>query len=397
MTQEVINLYNKYVVNTYSRSTIPLVLVKAKGTYVWDADGKRYLDFFPGWAVSGIGHCHKRVIRAVTEQLKKIIHVSNNYYSQEQAFLAEKISKSSFGGKVFFANSGAEANEAAIKLARAYGHDKGRFKIITMEKSFHGRTLATIAATGQDKVKKGFEPMPEGFVHVPFNDITAIKNAIDGETVAIMLEPIQGEGGINIADADYIKEIRNICNANGLLLIFDEVQTAMGRTGKLFAYEHYGVEPDVMTLAKSLGGGLPIGAMVVADKFSNILQPGMHASTFGGSPIVCAASLATFEAIEKDRLLDNANKMGVYITRHLAKLKKRFTEIINKIKQKALMIGVELTIDGTKIQEICLKKGFLINCTQANTLRIMPPITVNKSEINKAMKILTAAIQEAVK
>ena len=389
-TQGIINLCNTYVLNTYTRT--PVVFVKGKGSYLWDEEGKRYLDFFPGWAVSGIGHCHKRVVNAVSRQLKEIIHVSNNYYSKPQSQLAERLSKNSFGGRVFFCNSGAEANEAAIKLARAYGSEEGRYKIITMDKSFHGRTLATLTATGQDKVKKGFAPLPEGFEHVPFNDISALKEAIDDITVAVMIEPIQGEGGINIADNDYMKELRTLCNAKDILLIFDEVQSGMGRSGKLFAYQHYGILPDAMTLAKSLGGGFPIGAMVVADKFVDCLKPGMHASTFGGSPIVCAAANAVLDAIEKDRLLENANKMGDYLLKQLNRLKRRYPKIINNIKHKALMIGIELNIEGKDIVDRCFKRGLLINCTQVNILRIMPSIAVKRSEINKAVKILSEVI-----
>ena len=389
-TQGVINLCNTYVLNTYTRT--PVVFVKGKGSYLWDEEGKRYLDFFPGWAVSGLGHCHKRVVNAVSRQLKEIIHVSNNYYSKPQSQLAERLSKNSFGGRVFFCNSGAEANEAAIKLARAYGSEEGRYKIITMDKSFHGRTLATLTATGQDKVKKGFAPLPEGFEHVPFNDINALKEAIDDITVAVMIEPIQGEGGINIADNDYMKELRTLCNAKDILLIFDEVQSGMGRSGKLFAYQHYDILPDAMTLAKSLGGGFPIGAMVVADKFVDCLKPGMHASTFGGSPIVCAAANAVLDAIEKDRLLENANKMGDYLLKQLNRLKRRYPKIINNIKHKALMIGIELNIEGKDIVDRCFKRGLLINCTQVNILRIMPSIAVKRSEINKAVKILSEVI-----
>jgi predicted acetylornithine/succinylornithine family transaminase len=389
-TQEIINLCNTYVLNTYTRT--PVVFVKGKGSYLWDEEGKKYLDFFPGWAVSGLGHCHKRVVDAVSRQLRDIIHVSNNYYSKPQAELAERLSKNSFGGKVFFCNSGAEANEAAIKLARAYGAGEGRYKIITMEKSFHGRTLATLTATGQEKVKRGFAPLPEGFVHVPFNDINAIKEAIDDITVAVMIEPIQGEGGINIADEDYMKELRALCNAKNLLLIFDEVQSGMGRSGKLFAYQHYSILPDAMTLAKSLGGGLPIGAMVVADKFVDFLKPGMHASTFGGSPVVTAAANAVLDAIEKERLLDNANRMGDYLLKQLSRLKRRYPKIINNIKHKALMIGVELNVDGKEIVDECFNKRLLINCTQGNILRIMPSITVKRGEINKAIKILSEVI-----
>ena len=391
-TQETINLASSYILNTYTRT--PVVFVKGKGAFIQDSDGNKYLDFFPGWAVSGIGHCHKRVVKAVSKQLKEIIHVSNNYYSQPQAELAERLAKESIGGKVFFSNSGAEANEGAIKLARAYGSDTGRYKIISMEKSFHGRTLATLTATGQEKVKKGFAPLPEGFLHVPFNNIAALKEAIDDETIAIILEPIQGEGGINIATEDYIKQVRRLCDAKDLVLIFDEVQTGMGRTGKLFCYEHYSITPDVITLAKSLGGGFPIGAMIVSEKFVDVLKPGMHATTFGGSPIVCAASNAVLDAISKDRLLSNTNKMGNYLNKHLKRLKRKFPDIINEIRQVGLMIGVELNIEGAEIANKCFDKGLLINCTQTNVLRIMPPITVRKSEINKALKILTEVLSE---
>ena len=306
--------------------------------------------------------------------------------------LAQRLSSSSIGGKVFFSNSGAEANEAAIKLARAYGSEEGRYKIICMDKSFHGRTLATLTATGQEKVKNGFSPLPEGFAHVPFNDINAVKGAIDDITIAVMIEPIQGEGGINIADHDYMKKLRLLCNAKGLLLIFDEVQTGMGRCGKLFCYQYYDMLPDIITLAKSLGGGLPIGAMIASEKFSDVLKPGMHASTFGGSPVVCAAANAVLDAIEKDRLLANANRMGDYIAKGLNRLKKKFPNVINNIRHKALMIGVELNIEGGKIVQACLEKGLLVNCTQSNILRIMPPITVNKGEINRALKILNEVI-----
>lgn len=388
--RQTIDLCNRYILNTYTR--VPVVFVKGKGTYIWDSEGRRYLDFFPGWAVSGIGHCHNRVVKAIKEQAEKILHVSNNYYSEGQVKLAEMISESSFKGKVFFSNSGAEANEAAIKLARAYGASSGRYKIITMEKSFHGRTLATLTATGQDKVKKGFAPLPEGFSHIKFNDINAVKETVDNKTIGIMLELIQGEGGINIADELYVRELRKFCDEKDVLLIVDEVQTGLGRTGKLFAYQHYGIEPDIMTLAKSLGGGMPIGAMTAKNNFAEFLKPGMHASTFGGSPICCAASLAVFEAIEKDGLLNNANDMGEYLLKGLSGLAGKYPDIISKIKQKALMIGVELKKDAKSVVDRCFKKGFLINCTQDTILRIMPPLTVNKREIDEALKILDESL-----
>ena len=384
-TNSIIQLYDNYIMHTYKR--VPLCIEKAKGVKLWDIEGKSYLDFFPGWAVSGIGHCHPRVVAAINKQAKKLLHVSNNYYSEPQALLAEAIIKNSYPGKVFFANSGAEANEAAIKLARKYGHDKGKYEIITMTKSFHGRTLATITATGQDKVKIGFEPLPVGFIHVPFNDIEAVKEAVTDKTAAIMLEPIQCEGGINIAAAEYMKALRQLCDEKDIILIFDEVQTGMGRAGKIFAYQNYRIEPDVMTLAKALGGGLPIGACVARGKFGDVLTPGTHASTFGGSPIVCAAGLAVFEAIKKDRLLANTKKMGAYIKKQLEGLKKKY-HFIKEIRTVALIIGVELNIKGEEIYKECMKEGLLINCTQDTILRIMPPLNVTQSEIDKAISIL---------
>lgn len=391
-TNAVVHMYDKYIMDTYKR--YPLCLEKARGAKVWDIDGNEYLDFFPGWAVSGIGHCHPKVAAAVSKQAKRLLHVSNNYYSEMQAILAEKIIKSSFPGKAFFSNSGAEANEAAVKLARRYGHDKGRFEIITMTKSFHGRTLAMISATGQDKVKLGFEPLPAGFVHIPFNDLEAVEEAIGEKTVAVMLEPIQCEGGINIAGREYMKSLRNICDERDLLLILDEVQTGMGRTGRMFCYQNYGITPDVMTLAKSLGGGLPIGACVASRRFQDILTPGTHASTFGGSPLVCAAALAVFEAIEKERLIQNANKMGRYLKARLEKLKTKH-RFIKEIRAMALVIGVELNMKGEEIYKECLQNGLLINCTQDTVLRIMPPLTVAKAEVDRAISILDSVMCKA--
>lgn len=387
----VVMMYEKYIMNTYKR--VPFCLEKAKGTKVWDIDGKIYLDFFPGWAVSGIGHCHPLVSGAIAKQAKKLMHVSNNYYSQLQGQLAKKIIDESFPGKVFFANSGAEANEAAVKLARKYGHDKGRYQIITMTKSFHGRTLGMISATGQDKVKKGFEPLVEGFIHVPFNDIEALKEAINEKTIAIMFEPIQCEGGINIASLEYMKEVRKICDEKDIVMILDEVQTGMGRTGAMFCYQQYGITPDVMTLAKSLGGGVPIGACVASESLQDVLTPGTHASTFGGSPLVCAAALAVFEAIKKEKLLQNTKKMGMYLNKKLESLKKKY-HFIKEIRSVGLVIGVELNIKGEGIYAKCLDNGLLINCTQDTVLRIMPPMTVAKAEIDKAISILDKVLSE---
>ena len=384
-TGKVVSMYDKYIMNTYKR--VPLCLKKACGAKVWDIDGKSYLDFFPGWAVSGIGHCHPRVVAAINEQAKKLLHVSNNYYSELQAKLAETIIKNSFPGKVFFANSGAEANEAAVKLARKYGRDKGRYEVITMTGSFHGRTLAMITATGQDKVKCGFEPLPEGFVHVPFNDLEAVREAVTDKTIAIMLEPIQCEGGINIAEKGYMKGLRHLCDEKDIVLIFDEVQTGMGRSGKMFAFQNYGVVPDVMTLAKALGGGLPIGAAVAREKFQDVLTPGTHASTFGGSPIVASAALAVFDAIKKEKLLANAKRKGAYLKKKLTALKAKY-RFVKEVRVLSLIIGVELSIKGEDIYKECMKEGLLINCTQETVLRIMPPITVTKQEADRAISIL---------
>lgn len=384
-TDKVVAAYDKYVMNTYKR--VPLCLTKAKGSKACDIDGKTYLDFFPGWAVSGIGHCHPKVVAAINKQAKILLHVANNYYIEPQARLAETIIKNSYPGKVFFANSGAEANEAAVKLARKYGHDKGKYEIITMTKSFHGRTLAMITATGQDKVKIGFEPLPAGFIHVPFNDIEAVRKVVTDKTAAIMLEPVQCEGGINIPAPEYMKALRALCDEKDIVLIFDEVQTGMGRSGEMFAYKNYGVEPDVMTLAKALGGGLPIGAAVARGKFGDVLTPGTHGSTFGGSPIVCAAALAVFDAIKKEKLLQNARKMGAYVKNRLEGLKKKYN-FIKEIRTMGLIIGVELTIKGDDIYKECLKDGLLINCTQDTVLRIMPPINITRSDADKAMTIL---------
>lgn len=388
-TKELIAQYEKFVINTYTRT--PVVIVKGKGLKVLDLEGNEYLDFFPGWAVSGLGHCHPKVVSAIRNYLKKVIHVPNNYYNMLQGKLAQKIIEHSFEGKVFFCNSGAEANEGAIKLVRAYGTPKGKYEIITMKNSFHGRTLATLAATGQEKYHKGFEPLPAGFKSVLFNDIKAVENSITDITAGIMLELIQGEGGINIAQSDYIRALRKICDEKDLVLIFDEVQTGMGRTGKMFCFKHYDVKPDVMTLAKSLGGGFPIGAMVASSKFSEVLKPGMHASTFGGSPIACSAALAVFEAIQKEGLLSNTRKMGSYLVERLTKLKNK-KSIIKEIRGKGLMIGMELSVEGSGIVEACFKNKLLINCAHGNVLRLMPGMIVTKKQIDRAVGTLYGII-----
>ena len=298
---EIFESYKDYIMPTYTK--VPLVFVKGKGSKLWDIQNKPYLDFFPGWGVGNLGHCHPKVMQAVRDQISKLIFISNNYYHLPQAKLAKELIRSMYPGKVFFCNSGAEANEAAIKFSRKFG--KGRFEIITFDNSFHGRTLATVTATGQKKYQEGFEPLVPGFKTVKFNDIEAVKGALNEKTVGIMLELIQGEGGINVADKDFVLALRKLCDERNMLLIVDEVQTGIGRTGKLFAYEHYGITPDIMTLAKALGGGFPIGVMVVRKEIADTLQPGMHASTFGGGPVICRAALAVLESIQKEKLLKN--------------------------------------------------------------------------------------------
>ena len=389
-TQSVIKQFGKYVIGNYGR--LPVVIVRGKGCTVWDADGRKYLDMFPGWAVSGIGHCHPRVVRAVRKQVTELIHVANNFYSVPQGRLAEYISRKSFGGKCFFCNSGAEANEAAIKLARL-ATPPGRGRIITMHDSFHGRTLATIRATGQPKYQKGFEPLPQGFGYVPFGDLRALEKAINPRTCAVMVEPIQGEGGINVASEKYMRGLRRLCDRNEILLIFDEVQTGMGRTGKYFAYQHYGVVPDIMTLAKSLGGGVAIGAMVAKPEVAAKLVPGTHASTFGGNALAAAAACAVFEAIQKEKLLQNTRKMSEYAFGKLAELRKRH-EVIEEVRGKGLMIGIDLMRPGAGVVRRCMDKGVLINCTQDTVLRVMPPMIVKKSHIDRGVKALDEALTE---
>ncbi|MCM8829424.1 MAG: aspartate aminotransferase family protein [Candidatus Omnitrophica bacterium] len=383
--EEVLENYNNYVIGSYTRSGI--VFVKGKGSYLWDIDGKKYLDFFPGWAVSGLGHCHPAIVEAIKKQADQLIHIANNHYHPWQGLLAKKLSEISFGGKVFFCNSGAEANEGAIKLTRLYGKKKGRYKIISMENSFHGRTLATVTMTGQAKYSKPFEPLPAGFSSVPFNNFEALKSAVDGETAGIIIEPVQGEGGINVAEKEYLKDVRDLCNEKDILLMFDEVQTGFGRTGKLFAYQNFDIVPDIMTLAKTLGGGFPIGAMIAKKEVADLMVPGTHASTFGGSPLACAASLAVIETIEKDNLLENVNVMGNYLYQKLLALKEKHP-LVKKVKGLGLMLAMELDGEGNWLVNLCAEQGLLINCTQGNIIRIMPAITVNENEIDEGMEIL---------
>jgi acetylornithine/N-succinyldiaminopimelate aminotransferase len=377
--RDIAALTDKYVARTYART--PIALVKGKGVKVWDADGKEYLDFLAGIAVNSLGHCHPAIVRAIRNQSQRLLHVSNLYHIQPQAELARELCRHSFADRVFFCNSGAEANEAAIKLARRYGLEKlgGKYEVISTHNSFHGRTLATLTATGQEKVRAGYDPLPDGFRQVPYNDLGAMEGAIDAKkTAAILVEPIQAEGGVIVPDESYLRGLREICDQRGVLLIFDEVQTGMGRTGKLFGYEHFNIQPDIMTLAKALGGGLPLGAMLAREEIASSFGPGSHASTFGGNPVSCSAGLAVMHALLQG---------GKYFVKGLEALKKRFS-FIREIRGKGLILGVELEIEGSKIADGCMEAGLLMNCTAYKVLRFVPPLTIKKNEIDRGLAIL---------
>jgi acetylornithine/N-succinyldiaminopimelate aminotransferase len=387
-TQETIELFDKYVIANYAR--LPRVIVKGEGCYLYDAEGNKILDMFPGWAVSGLGHCHPRVVEALRKQAGILLHIDNTFYSEPQGMLAKLLSERAFGGKCFFCNSGAEANEAALKLARLHTA-QGKYKFITAEGSFHGRTFATVTATAQPKYHEGFLPLLPGFIYVPFNDVAALESAFSDEVAAIMVEPIQGEGGINVATAEYLQAIRRLCDENGAIMILDEVQTGIGRTGKWFAYQHFDVEPDIITMAKALGGGVAIGAMMARGEIAASLVPGKHASTFGGNCLACAAGIAVIEAIEEDKLLENTAELGRYAKDRLEQLKQKHL-IIDSIRGIGLMIGIQLTSPGKGIVEKCLEKGLRINCTSGTVLRFMPAMIATKDQIDQAIDILDAVL-----
>jgi acetylornithine/N-succinyldiaminopimelate aminotransferase len=382
--QEIFSTYNEFIIPSYTKT--PLVFIKGKGSYVWDVAGKKYLDFFPGWGAGNLGHCHTKVMTAVRDQVSKLIFIPNNYYNPCQAALAKELNF--WAGnqfKLFFCNSGAEANEAAIKLARKSGN--GKFEIITFENAFHGRTFGALSATGQEKYQQGFLPMCPGFRAVSFNDINAVKKAVTDKTTGIMLELVQGEGGITIASQEFVKGLRAFCDENKLLLIIDEVQTGIGRTGKMFAWQHYGITPDIFTLAKSLGGGLPIGVMMAKKGIADLLSPGTHGSTFGGGPVVCKAALAVLRSIHKEKLIQNAVKMGDVLVRGLNNLKAKHS-VIKDVRGIGLMCGLELTKPGKAVVEEAYKCGLLINCTHDTVLRIMPALIVTEKQIRQALEIL---------
>lgn len=384
----IVQMGKEYVMNTYNRQ--PFALVRGKGSYVWDADDKKYLDMISGIAVNNIGHCHPKVVNAIKEQAELLLHCSNLYWIEPQVELAKMIVEHSCGDKVFFCNSGTEANEGAIKLARRWSFVKygpGRHEIITAANSFHGRTLTALTATGQTKYQQGFEPLTPGFKYVPFNDLDALREAITPATCAILLEPLQGEGGVYPATMEYMQGISELCKEKDLLLMLDEVQTGLGRTGKLFAYQHYGIQPDVFTLAKGLGGGFPIGAVVAGSAVAYVLGPGQHASTFGGNPMATAAAKAALSVLIEENLSQQAQEKGEYLKEKITVIQKG-NPLIKEVRGLGLLIGIELTIEGKLVQDICLKKGILINCVQGNILRLVPPLNISYEDLDRCIAVI---------
>lgn len=389
-TQDLKDNAAKYLMQTYTRQ--PISIIRGRGAKVYDMEGREYLDFVGGIAVNLLGHGHPDLVQAIQQQAAQLIHVSNLYYTEPQVTLAKILVEHSFADRVFFCNSGAEANEAAMKLARRYAHMKygeSRFEIITMKNSFHGRTLATITATGQDKVQKGFEPLMPGFSYAPFNDMAAIEAMAGERTAGIMLEPVQGEGGVHVAGGEYLTRLREFCTTHDILLIFDEVQTGMGRTGTLFAYEQLGVAPDIMTLAKGLGGGVPIGACLAKESVAAAFSPGAHASTFGGNPLACAAAVAVCRALLEGQVLDRAKPMGDYLAKALTECKARH-HVVRDVRGIGLLQGMELDIDAKPVVAEALSRGVLINAAGERVLRFVPPLVITAQEIDQLIDTLNA-------
>ncbi len=382
------------ICGTYAR--LPVVFVRGRGLTLWDQSGKEYLDFLAGIAVCNLGHCHPELTEVMCRQADTLVHVSNLFYTLPQVELAAELTQKSFADKVFLSNSGAEANEAAIKLARKYSKDRygaGRFHIISMKDSFHGRTLATLSATGQEKVHKGFEPLVGGFSFVDFNSIEAVEKAITDRTCAVIVEPVQGEGGINFPSPGYLADLKTLCDRYDLLLIFDEVQVGMGRTGTLFAHEQEHVAPDIMTLAKALGNGLPIGAMLATDRVAQAFVPGSHATTFGGTPLVTSVARRVVQLISAPSFLDRVRQVGGYFLARLEDLRSKHG-LIKEVRGRGLMIGMELKIPGARIVEKCLEKGFVINCTHDTVLRFVPPLIVQEQQIDRLIQVLDEVLKE---
>jgi acetylornithine/N-succinyldiaminopimelate aminotransferase len=388
MRHPTIDTADQVLATTYSR--MPVVFEKGAGATLWDTEGREYTDFLAGIAVCGLGHAHPAVQAALSEQAGKLLHVSNLFYTKPQVELGEWLIRHSFADRVFFCNSGAEANEAAIKLARKYFYDKGqtgRYRIIAMEQSFHGRTMGSLSATGQAKIRKGFEPVLDGFEFVPFNDLKALRAKLDETVCAVLLEPIQGEGGIVCPDPDYLPAVRRICDETGTLMMLDEIQTGMGRTGKLFAYEHAGAAPDIMTLAKALGNGLPIGAMLAREAVANAFGPGAHATTFGGTPIITAGALAVVKTMAAEGIVAQAARTGEYFMERLQALQRRHDRIA-AVRGRGLLLGLKLNEEGAPLVNACLARGFVINCVQGDILRFAPPLIISTREIDALIDCL---------
>jgi acetylornithine/N-succinyldiaminopimelate aminotransferase len=389
---EIISKYQSFVMPTYAPK---LALTHGKGTRVWDAEGKVYLDFGTGISVVNTGHCHPRVVEAIRRQAGELIHTSNLYYTENQALLAERLSKVALGGKCFFANSGAEANEALVKLARLWGHDSGRYEVIAMRNSFHGRTLAMAAATGQDKIQKGFEPMPAGFVHAEFNNLESVRALVNERTVAVLLEAVQGEGGVVPAEVEFLRGVRALCDEKNLLMLCDEVQCGLGRTGYWFGFQRAEIAPDAFSLAKSLGSGYPIGALVASPKLSDVFQPGKHASTFGGTPLACAAALATLQVIEDEGLVARAATLGAKFRQGLEELAGQpdYTHV-KGVRGAGLMLGLVLDEDPKPLVDLLCAAGLLVRTAAGNVVRFLPPLNVKESEIEEALDILEECLAE---
>lgn len=392
-SQDVIALFDRYVMPNYRR--FPVALVRGEGSYVWDAEGNRYLDLFPGWGCGLLGHCPPAIVRAVQDQVATLIHVPNTWYMEPQGRFAEALAVRAFPEAVcFFCNSGAEAVEAALKLARAYGRLRGnRYKIVSCEGSFHGRTFGALTATGQAKYHEGFEPLVPGFSYVPFGDAGAVRDVLDDETAAVIVEPVQGEGGVRIPPSGYLKELREICDRAGVLLILDEVQTGVGRTGEWFAFQAEGIVPDMITLAKGLAGGIPCGALVARREVAEAFKPGMHASTFGGNPIACAAGLATVNTIEQEGLLEHARKLGELFQNKFQQLRDE-TDVVLDVRVRGAMVGVELALDGTPVVETCMERRVLINCTAGNVVRLLPALNLTLEQAEEGCEVVCNAIRQ---
>jgi predicted acetylornithine/succinylornithine family transaminase len=383
-TNDTMRRYQQYVMQTYAPK---IVLSKGKGAYVWSDEGRRYLDFAAGISVCNLGHCHPAVSAAIKEQVDRLVHVSNLYVNELQPVLAEKLANNGFDAVTFFCNSGAEANEGMIKLARKCGSEKGKFEIITMADSFHGRTLATLAATGRSKYRKGFAPDMPGFVQVPFNDIEALTQAVTDKTAAVMLEPVQGEGGIIPANGEYLQAVRKLCTEKGILLMFDEVQCGLGRTGTFFAFQQYGIEPDVLSMAKALGNGYPIGAFMAKREYAKVLVPGTHASTFGGTPLACAAAIAVLDTFEHEKILENCKLQGEYLVHALSNMAAKY-KCIQTVRGAGLMVGIVMNCDVAAMIGKMLENGLIILSAGENVLRLLPPLNVSREEIDLALAIM---------